>query len=182
MKIGDQVIEKKLPVVYKYTDQVRGEIYQPLVIAPPVTATLVDKSFVFNGDEPKKITLILRSFKDNASGVLEPNAPAGWKVMPAKLDFSIGRKGEEQRADFTVTPAGTVADGDFSLNVVVDGKAYQQGLHVIDYEHIPLQTLFPLAKAKVSRVELKFAGKRIGYIAGAGDMVAKSLKKIGYEW
>jgi hypothetical protein len=113
VKIGDEVIEKRLPAVYKYTDQVRGEIYQPLVIAPPVTATLVDRSFIFNGNESKKITLVLKSFKDNASGVLEPKVPEGWKVVPAKIDFTINRKGEEQRADFTVTPAGAVSEGVF---------------------------------------------------------------------
>jgi hypothetical protein len=181
VKIGDEVIEKRLPVVYKYTDQVRGEIYQPLVIAPPVTATSGDRSFVFNGNEPKKISLMLRAFKDNASGVLEPKVPSGWKVVPAKMDFTITRKGEEQRADFTVTPAGGISEGIFSLNVVVDGKNYHQGLHVINYEHIPVQTLFPLTQAKVSRIDLKFAGKRIGYIAGAGDMVAESMKQVGYN-
>lgn len=181
VKIGDEVIEKRLPVVYKYTDQVRGEIYQPLVIAPPVTATSGDRSFVFNGNEPKKISLMLRAFKDNASGVLEPKVPSGWKVVPAKMDFAITRKGEEQRADFTVTPAGGISEGIFSLNVVVDGKNYHQGLHVINYEHIPVQTLFPLTQAKVSRIDLKFAGKRIGYIAGAGDMVAESMKQVGYN-
>lgn len=180
VKIGDELIEKHLPVVYKYTDQVRGEIYQPLVIAPPVTATLVDRSFIFNGNESKKITLILKSFKDNASGALEPKVPGGWKVVPAKIDFTISRKGEEQRADFTVTPAGSVSEGVFSTKVVVDGKNYQQGLHIINYEHIPLQTLFPSAQAKVSRADLKFAGKRIGYLAGAGDLVEESLKQIGY--
>jgi LmbE family N-acetylglucosaminyl deacetylase len=181
VKIGDEVIEKRLPVVYKYTDQVRGEIYQPLVIAPPVTATPGDRSFVFNGNEPKKISLMLRAFKDNASGMLEPKVPAGWKVVPAKMDFTMARKGEEQRADFTVTPAGGISEGIFSLNVVVDGKNYHQGLHVINYEHIPVQTLFPLTQAKVSRIDLKFAGKRIGYIAGAGDMVAESMKQVGYN-
>ncbi|HMI05079.1 MAG TPA: PIG-L family deacetylase [Pedobacter sp.] len=180
VKIGDEVIEKRLPVVYKYTDQVRGEIYQPLVIAPPVTATPADRSFIFNGNEPKKISLTLRAFKDNASGVLEPKVPSGWKVVPEKADFRMARKGEEQRADFTVTPAGQVSEGVFSLNVVVDGKNYHQGLHVVNYEHIPVQTLFPLTQAKMSRIDLKFAGKRIGYIAGAGDMVAESLKQVGY--
>jgi LmbE family N-acetylglucosaminyl deacetylase len=181
VKIGDQLIEKRLPVVYKYTDQVRGEIYQPLVIAPPVTATILDKSFIFNGNEPKQISLMLRSFKDNATGVVQPKVPAGWKVAPEKIDFTLGRKGEEQGVTFVVTPAGTTADGVFGVSVVVEGKTYQQGLHIIDYEHIPVQTLFPLAQAKVSRVDLKFAGKRIGYIAGAGDLVAESLKQVGYD-
>ncbi|MES2457132.1 MAG: PIG-L family deacetylase [Bacteroidota bacterium] len=181
VKIGDQEIEKTLPVVYKYTDQVRGELYQPLVIAPAVTATILDHSFVFNGNTAKKIQISLKSFKENATGVLTPVVPAGWKVAPENIDFKMGRKGEEQQVEFTVTPAGNTASGVFALNVMVDNKTYHQGLHVIDYEHIPVQTLFPLAQAKVSRVDLQFAGKRIGYLAGAGDLVAESLKQVGYE-
>lgn len=181
VKIGDHVIEKRVPVVYKYTDQVRGEVYQPLVIAPPVTGTLAEKAFVFNGNEPKRISVLLHSFKDGARGTVEAKAPAGWKVTPANIKFNMTGKGEEQVVEFTVTPAGTTAEGVFSLNIGVDGKVFHQGLHVIGYEHIPVQTLFPLASARVNRVDLKFAGKRIGYIAGAGDLVAESLKQIGYE-
>ena len=179
--IGDQVIEMKRPVVYKYTDQVRGELYQPLVIAPPVTATLSDKAFVFIGNEPKKITVQLKSFKDNAVGVLEPKVPAGWVVSPKKLDFKLARKGDEQPVELTITPAGSATSGSLLLNVLVDGKAYHHGLRVIDYEHIPTQTLFPFAEAVVNKVDLKLAGKRIGYIPGAGDLVAESLKQVGYE-
>lgn len=181
IKIGDQVIEKKLPVVYKYTDQVRGEIYQPLVIAPPVTATLSEKAFIFNGNEPKSITVQLKSFKDNVLGVLTPQGPSGWKVSPQKLDFTLTRKGDEQTLTFTVTPAGNTTGGELLLNVTIDGKTHDRGLQIIDYEHIPLQTLFPFAKARLDKVDLKFGGKRIGYIAGAGDLVPESLKQIGYE-
>lgn len=181
IKIGDQVIEKRRPVVYKYTDQVRGEIYQPLVIAPPVTATLSEKAFIFNGNEPKNIAVQLKSFKDNAIGVLTPQVPSGWKVSPQKADFTLDRKGDEQTLTFTVTPAGSTTGGDLQLNVTVDGKTHHEGLRVINYEHIPLQTLFPVAAARLDKVDLKFAGRRIGYIAGAGDLVPESLKEIGYE-
>ncbi|NRF40256.1 PIG-L family deacetylase [Pedobacter foliorum] len=181
IKIGDQVIEKKRAVVYKYTDQVRGEIYQPLVIAPPVTATMTEKAFVFNNNEPKKILVQLKSFKDNAAGLLKPELPAGWKASPESLNFSLSKKGEEESVEFTITPSGDVKSGNLILNVVVDGKTYHQGLHVIDYDHIPTQTLFPFAEARVDKVDLKLAGKRIGYIAGAGDLVPESLKQIGYD-
>nr|WP_068886519.1 PIG-L family deacetylase [Pedobacter panaciterrae] len=181
IKIGDQVIEKKRPVVYKYTDQVRGEIYQPLVIAPPVTATMSEKAFVFNNNEPKRIIVQLKSFKDNAVGVLKPEVPAGWKVIPEDISFKIAEKGEEQTVEFTITPVGSTNRGNLVLNIVVEGKTYNRGLHVIDYEHIPTQTLFPFAEAKVDKVDLKLAGKRIGYIAGAGDLVPESLKQIGYD-
>lgn len=181
IKIGDQVIEKSRPVVYKYTDQVRGEIYQPLVIAPPVTATLSEKAFIFNGNAAKSITVVLKSFTDNASGVLMPQVPAGWKTNPQKIDFTLVKKGDEQSANFTITPAGSITGGSLLLQVTVDGKTYDKGLRVINYEHIPVQTLFPTAEARLDKVDLKFAGKRIGYIAGAGDLVPESLKQVGYE-
>lgn len=82
---------------------------------------------------------------------------------------------------FTVTPAGNTTGGNLLLNVLVDGQTYNKGLRVISYEHIPLQTLFPFAEARLDKVDLKFAGKRIGYIAGAGDLVPESLKQIGYD-
>lgn len=181
IKIGDEVIEKKRAVVYKYTDQVRGEVYQPLVIAPPVTATLSEKAFIFNGNEPKIITVLLKGFKNQASGILVPQLPTGWKVSPQKVDFTLNKKGDEQSVTFTITPAGNTTGGDLLLNVTVDGKTYNKGLRVINYEHIPVQTLFPYAEARLDKVDLKFAGKRIGYIAGAGDLVPESLKQIGYE-
>lgn len=169
------------PIVFKMTDPVRGELYQPLVIAPPVTATMAEKAFVFTNNTPKKIAVLLHSFKDNASGTLRPAVPAGWTVSPASVDFSIAKKGEEQEMSFTVTPAGKVSSGDISFTVHVAGKSYQHGLRVIDYGHIPVQTLFPFAEAKAVRADLKFAGRKIGYIAGAGDLIPESLQQIGYE-
>ena len=34
--------------MYKYADPVRGEIYDPLVIAPPVVANVENKDYIFN--------------------------------------------------------------------------------------------------------------------------------------
>lgn len=178
---GNQFIEVTRPLVYKHTDPVKGELYQPLVVAPPVTATLAEHSFVFTNNAPKTITVQLKSFEANAKGVLQPVIPSGWKVTPEKVDFELHEKGEELNVEFTVTPAGQVSGGQLSLSVKVDGETYQKGLKVIGYDHIPVQTLFPVAEARVERVDLKFAGKRIGYIAGAGDLIPESLTQIGYQ-
>ncbi|RAJ29605.1 PIG-L family deacetylase [Pedobacter cryoconitis] len=178
---GNQAIEVTRPLVYKHTDAVKGELYQPLVVAPPVTATLAEHSFVFTNNSPKTITVQLKSFEANAKGVLQPAIPSGWKVTPEKVDFDLREKGQEQNVEFTVTPAGQVSEGQLSFSVKVDGETYQKGLKVIGYDHIPVQTLFPVAEARVERVDLKFAGKRIGYIAGAGDLIPESLMQIGYQ-
>src|ERR1700743_587326 len=55
------------------------------------------------------------------------------------------------------------------------------GFKQIRYEHIPPITLFPPAQAKLINIDLKTAGKKIGYIAGAGDVVPESLEQVGYS-
>lgn len=181
ISFGDQFIDVTRPIVYKHTDPVKGELYQPLVVAPPVTATMTEKSFVFNNNTPKKITVQLKGFKANLKGVLNPVVPEGWKISPEKVEFDLRDKGEEQDLEFIVTPAGSVSGGDLSMPVTVNGKTYNKGLKVIAYDHIPVQTLFPFAEARVEKVDLKFSGMNVGYIAGAGDLIPESLMQIGYK-
>ena len=181
ISFGKQFIDVTRPVVYKYTDPVKGELYQPLVVAPPVTATLAEKAFVFNNNTAKTIAVQLKSFKDNTKGVLIPKVPQGWKVLPEKADFSFRTKGEELNLEFTVTPAGNVFSGTLSMPVTVEGRIYDRSLKVLAYDHIPKQTLFPAAEARAERIDLKFGGKNIGYIAGAGDLIPESLMQIGYH-
>jgi len=51
----------------------------------------------------------------------------------------------------------------------------------IDYPHIPLQTLFPPARARLARLDLVCGGKRIGYVMGSGDDVPRTLRPLGYQ-
>ncbi|HUH33395.1 MAG TPA: PIG-L family deacetylase [Daejeonella sp.] len=179
--INGQPVSFKRPVVFKSTDPVRGEVYQPLVIAPPVTATITENAYVFNENTPRNIQVQIKSFLDNANGTLKPQIPAGWKISPDKIDFKLVNKGDEQTVNFTLTPAGNLNSGSISMNLTVGGKTYKQGLKVISYEHIPIQTLFPLAEARVERLILKTDGKQIGYLAGAGDMIPESLRQLGFQ-
>ncbi|CAM4287205.1 N-acetylglucosaminyl deacetylase, LmbE family [Pedobacter westerhofensis] len=181
ISFGKQFIDITRPIVYKHTDPVKGELYQPLVIAPPVTATMTEKSFLFSNNTPKKITVQLKSFKEGLKGLISPQVPAGWKVSPEKVEIDLPAKGTVKNLEFIITPAGTVSSGKLSIWAAVDGKTYNQGLKVLSYDHIPVQTLFPFAEAKVERADLKFAGMNIGYIAGAGDLIPESLTQIGYH-
>lgn len=169
------------PVVYKYTDPVNGEIYQPLAIGPPITATLSEKAFTFAGNSPKIIQVYLRSFRDSSSGKLVPHVPEGWVVSPKSIDIKLAKKGDEQTVQFTVTPSGNISSGSLSLTISDYEKTYNQGLKIVSYNHIPLQTLFPLAEARAEKIDLKISGKRIAYIPGAGDLVPDALKQVGFD-
>lgn len=179
--IGGRDISYTRPVVFKYTDQVRGELYQPIVIAPAVTATLTDKAYVFSGNSPKIIQVQLKSFKEKASGLIVPNVPAGWKAEPSLLTFDLPSKGQEMTVQFLITPGGSTNGGLLTFTVNSAGQSFKRANKVIDYNHIPLQTLFPLSEARVERIDLKIAGKRLGYIAGAGDLLPEALEQIGYQ-
>lgn len=179
--INGQMASFQRPVVFKSTDPVRGEVYQPLVIAPPVTATISENAYMFNENSMRTIQVQLKSFQDNAAGTLEPQVPSGWIISPQKIDFNLIKKGDEQTVSFNLSPGGNLNSGSVSMNLKFDGKSYNRGLKVLSYEHIPVQTLFPLAEARVERFNLKTDGKQIGYLIGAGDMIPESLKQLGFE-
>ena len=52
---------------------------------------------------------------------------------------------------------------------------------VIEYEHIPQIIYFSKAYTNLVGIDLSIAGKRIGYIAGAGDKIPEALQKMGYD-
>lgn len=181
LNINGENLGVNIPITYKYTDPTKGELYQPLVIAPTVTATLSQKAFIFNGNAPKKIEVTLKSFKNNAVGVVAPNLPVGWKSEPAQINFNLAKKGDEQIVDFTITPGQNLSSGKLSLQLLVNNQTSSYSLKTMAYDHIPTITIFPEASARLEKIDLKIVGKKIGYVDGAGDLVAAALKEIGYE-
>lgn len=52
---------------------------------------------------------------------------------------------------------------------------------MIQYPHIPVQTLFPRAEGKVLRIDIRHRAKRIGYVMGSGDGIPPALRQVGYD-
>jgi LmbE family N-acetylglucosaminyl deacetylase len=167
-------------LMYKYVDPVRGEVYQPIEVAPPVTATIEDKVYVYSTKQPQTLRVKLKSFT-NGSGRISLKPVSGWQITPAAIDFTNKLKGDEWTASFTVTPLATAKNGVAEAAVAINGQTYSMGLQRIQYEHIPNITLFPPAQARLANLDLKIAGKKIGYLPGAGDFVAEALHQVGYE-
>ncbi|TWR29985.1 PIG-L family deacetylase [Mucilaginibacter pallidiroseus] len=180
-KINGIAINYTRNVVFKYVDPARGEIYQPLVIAPAVTANIAEKTYVYNSTEPQTVQVKLKSYT-NASGSISLKPVSGWKISPEKIDFSDKQKGDEWIVNFSVSPVDNKSNTNV-LEAVVTANGEQSSLGVLNikYEHIPNITLFPPAQAKLVNIDLKTAGKKIGYIQGAGDLIPESLREVGYD-
>lgn len=169
------------PVVYRYVDHVRGELTRSFLIGPPVAVEFPDANVLFPAAGAKQIQVSLRGNVANASGQVRLQAPAGWKIEPVSREFQLKEVGEQAGATFTITP--TAGDSSASLRAVVHtgGRDYAQAMRLIAYPHIPPQTLFPMAEARLVRANVQITSKRIGYIMGAGDEVPEALRQLGVD-
>lgn len=179
--VGGKDIELTTPIQYKWTDPAKGELYRPFDVTPPATANIAGNVFVFPDQQSKKISIRLRSFKDNAEGKARLNLPDGWTYAPAEINFSLDKNGEEKEITFEVTPPKKQASSTMEVALDIEGKTYAKSFQKIDHEHIPLQTYFPPATAQVVKLDIKTAGHKIGYIMGPGDEIPECLRQIGYD-
>lgn len=168
-------------VVYKYNDDVKGEVYQPLDIVPAVTSSFSERVYIFNNDREKIITLKVKAGKDNVNGTVKLEVPQNWKVSPVEIPFTIDKKGQETLAVFSVAPSKEVSEIDIKSIVTVNGQAFDKNKIDISYPHIYKQMILKPAEAKAIRLKIKTKNEKIAYIMGAGDEVPKSLMQMGYE-
>ncbi len=181
LRVDGQVFDLQRPVVFKRTDRVKGEVYRPLEIIPPVLVNLPDKVHVFANGAPRDIEVVVQAGKGHVSGTLQLRSPAGWRPEPSEYPFTLEERGSAQTFVFTLYPPAEQSDGDIRAMARLDGREYSLEQTIIDYDHIPVQTVLQENRARVVKVELDKAGERVGYIAGAGDAIPTSLEQIGYE-
>ena len=168
-------------VVYKYNDDVKGEVYQPLDIVPAVTSSFAEKVYIFNNDRDKSVTVKIKSGKDAINGKIKLELPEKWQVSPTEIPFTIDKKGQEIVAVFSISPSKEVGEISIKSIVTVDGLAYDLNKIDINHPHIYKQMVLKPAEAKAIRLEIKTKNEKIAYIMGAGDEVPKSLIQMGYE-
>jgi hypothetical protein len=182
ISVQGESISFNVPLIYKWTDPVKGELMRPFEVVPPLFINFPQPVYVFADQTPKKISVLLKSASTAArKGNLKLDLPAGWRTEPASFDFELKQQGEEQTFTFTVFPGQQELDGNMNAVVESEGKKFSNSLLTIQYDHIPIQTLLPTAQAKLVRMNLKKEGSVVGYIRGAGDDIPGSLRNLGYE-
>ncbi|MBD2753292.1 PIG-L family deacetylase [Spirosoma validum] len=167
------------PVVYKSTDPVDGEIYRPFIVQPEVMANFTERVYAFSDNASKTVEIVVKAGRANVTGTLKVDAPAGWSIEPKSAPFSLANKDDEQRATFTLTPTAQAKNGSLQAVMTTATGTFTTSLRQIAYKHIPTQTLFPPAEAKLVRLDVKVTAKNVGYIVGAGDDVPAALQQMG---
>lgn len=180
LQVGTTGLVVERPLLYKYSDPAKGEIYRPLEVLPPVVINFSEKAFVFNGKTPKVIQVTVKSNAPMQQGQLKFGFSGRFSLVTSKTDFLLKNKGDEAVLDATLTPETDTEKGELTATAIVNGREYGQSIRRIEYDHIPYQFILSPASIKMACVQLGKTAKQIAYIPGAGDEVESCLKQVGY--
>lgn len=181
LKIEDQFLNFEMPVTFKESDRVKGEVYTPLAITPAVMVNLDKKALIYPDLKAKQVSVVVVSGKPSQSGKVSLEVPINWRVEPQYHEFSIDQKGEEQVFNFSLFPSKEAGVASIKAIATINGVDFDKGQEIINYDHFPQQMWFPQSETKVVKLDLKKNGSRIGYIMGAGDEVPYALEQMGYS-
>lgn len=179
--------EYRKPVLYRFTDPVKGELYQPVQIINPVFINSSPSTLIFRNEARNERKPIRYTIRSNTR--LKENV---------KL---ISRYGNRQQVVFdsavTYQPSGkhlvdVMINGDSiepNTAVLAGAELSAASLHEhqffslrkISYDHIPDIFYNYYDQTRIIKMDLKTNGRLIGYIPGAGDKVPQALEAMGFE-
>ena len=180
LKWGAQVISFQVPVRYKFTDPVKGELQWPLVIVPPVSI------------QPEELVQLVTPTNNIVKGNLRLTGMSA--QMQLQPDVVSGKKikGLINPPTISSLPKDQIETVSYSIvskekfDTLLMAVELKNGVRVntttttIQYDHIPPLTYFKNAIVYTRNFQVKVAGKNIGYIPGAGDKIPDGLKRLGY--
>ena len=177
-----------MPLQFKFTDPVKGEMYQPVITVPQMLVNLspgVVLTKVIPAVKPK-IEVRYQS---------QVNGPAlkgdmvftnnGSVIARKPLSFERIRNHTETISVPLDSIMPTKKNTELSVGLELQGpnskETYGNHIRLINYDHIPTVHYIYQSKIKVVNEEIRVVGKRVGYIKGAGDNVPDALLAMGYD-
>jgi LmbE family N-acetylglucosaminyl deacetylase len=177
---GERVVFE-VPVVHRSIDPVQGERYRALEIVPPATCRFDQGVYLFPDAAPREVRLTVECADTALVGTARLVLPDGWRATPDAAPVRLAGRSSEQEIRFAVTPAPGPAAAVVGAELQVGGTHAATRLVRIDHPHIPVQTLFPPAEARLVRADVRHTGSEIAYLMGSGDQVPDALRQMGFH-
>jgi len=174
---GALALEYERPVYYKHTDPVRGEIFDPLVVTDPVSIRSREPLLLMHDSKGIAGSAEIRAFRSFQNG---PYSSRQTK-QDNRMDIASGEIIRLSASEKKLMRLPLRAPGIWQLGCSEGEQWLDREWRRIEYDHIPAISYHKRAEVSVLDFELKTSGRRIGYIAGAGDKVAQALQQMGFE-
>jgi LmbE family N-acetylglucosaminyl deacetylase len=188
LAIGGVNFVYTVPVQYKHTDPVKGELFQPIVVAPQVSINTSPGVLLFNKGKSQA-----RSFNLLATAYSNVN------IQQPSWFYQVGTLQERKKDSGLVLTKSASKNIVFpfsnknlngsekdrlmvGLNYVTknDEASNYLAMSQINYDHIPPIRYFYPDGITVLNIPFQKTGKNIGYIKGAGDKVPEALEQMGF--
>ena len=179
----DFVFEK--PVRFKFTDPVKGEQYQPLAVVAPLNVYINPSLLLFKNDGKEEKTFSIQAIANKSIRFKKATVKGhtGRNELSTIDSSGAFNKGANWQYHFAINKEAVAYSNFIQPLIQLDTSSYINflGLSTIRYDHIPYINYFYSDALKLLKVDLKTAGKKVGYITGAGDKVPEALEQMGYE-
>lgn len=174
------------PLLYKFTDPVKGEVYEPAQFVQPALVSFGSPQLIFTNSGRAQEKVLVIKFQPNMDikGKLAfylNNGNNRKLVLDSIFDL---KKGEFYAKNVKVSSDDFADNSQTTLTAEVVSNMFSKpvtaALKNISYDHIPDIFYSYTDKVKLLKLDLKTAGSHAGYIAGAGDKVPEALAEMGY--
>lgn len=175
------------PIRYKYTDPVKGELYQPVAVINPAFVTTNPGLVLFNSNrknETKNIEVVIQANKEITDS-MQLSCIYGDSTKILFNRFMKLNKGDKKSFTATISNHFKVGEDAQSLKAMYWQKRISEkqltALRKINYDHIPDINYSYVDSVKVVPIDLRTEGDYVGYIPGAGDKIPEALVQMGYK-
>ncbi|HEV7782736.1 MAG TPA: PIG-L family deacetylase, partial [Chitinophagaceae bacterium] len=183
LAIEGQDMQLVRPVKYKFTDPVKGELYEPLVVIPSVVMSPNEKLIISKGNNTFNGNLNVVAKKNNVAvyfgsiGMKETDQPK-YRFNPDSL--FIAAKNQNTQVSYDISAS---KDNEYYLFSTSNGNIADvyYNLHEVKHDHIPYINYFTPVTVTNKKLDLKIYNKKIGYIPGAGDKIPEALEQMGFD-
>ncbi len=177
------------PVMFKSTDPVRGELFQPLCVVPPLSINTSPGVLLFRKNQAQT-----RDFQLSATAFTQiPRSDARltyrFGTVNERVTDSSFRFTRGQTRTFPLPVSGKKMNGmqkdRLLANVEYQSPGFDRANYLalaqIHYDHIPSIRYFYPDGVTILNIPLATTGRKVGYIKGAGDKVPEALQEMGFE-
>lgn len=173
----------RAPVVYRYADQVKGELNRGLAMAPAVVIRLGRTTEYVRANTPiDRSVLVTVSSSLGAPQTVRVaiQPPPGLTADSAVRHVQLAGAGSTETIPFRVK--GRLPRGAFELGAVasVGDQEYRSGYLLIDYDHIRPRRMYVAPATRLQSVDVRVPpGLTVAYVPGVADHGAAALEQLG---
>lgn len=187
LKINGTVYNFSRPVLYKFTDPVKGELYEPPQLVNPAFVNVNPSLIIFANNKKNQQRAVEFTVQSNKELNEKLSFRTRYNGHSSIIFDSVTRFGKTEKKIFSIVlnsdsfPANSTNYLTGQLEAASFEEAQLFSLAKISYDHIPDLYYNYMQRARILKMDLNISGSHIGYITGAGDKVPQALIQMGYQ-